>query len=398
MDAPRHRGAGDGRTLLGQATPSRVPLSPATLLLTLIIGCASPGPPKPPSLHLALIVQDLSASRVGDTVELHWSTSTETTDSLPVPGGLTAELCSTPYPTSSAATPACLPRIAVQPGPGALTHTLTTDLRSGPPRAIAYRIQIFNAAGRSAGASSEALSIAGPPLPPIRDLHLTPVERGVRLEWPADPPPVTVDLERLDLTPPSPVGPPTRAPRAGARPVASVHLRAEEQGLLSPIVGTMDTSVAEGQTYRYTAQRRHSITLSGHTLDQRSQTSAPATVTIHDTFPPRTPRGLAAVPSVSPSVATATPAPVTPPPATATIDLSWEPDTEPDLAGYIVSRSPAADASASIRLTPQPLAAPAFRDTTAVSGTRYRYRVSAVDRSGNESPPSEPVEETAQQP
>jgi hypothetical protein len=35
------------------------------------------------------------------------------------------------------------------------------------------------------------------------------------------------------------------------------------------------------------------------------------------------------------------------------------------------------------------LLTPAFRDLNAVPGRRYFYRVTAVDRSGDESPPSE---------
>jgi fibronectin type 3 domain-containing protein len=37
------------------------------------------------------------------------------------------------------------------------------------------------------------------------------------------------------------------------------------------------------------------------------------------------------------------------------------------------------------------LLSPTFRDMTAVQGKRYTYRVSSVDRSGNESPLSSPV-------
>jgi hypothetical protein len=43
------------------------------------------------------------------------------------------------------------------------------------------------------------------------------------------------------------------------------------------------------------------------------------------------------------------------------------------------------------RVNTAPLATPVFRDESVVAGKQYFYRIAAVDRSGNESPPSAPV-------
>src|SRR5690349_4647726 len=47
--------------------------------LLVLFGCASPGPPLPPSLKLPEAVTDLTTSRVGDHVILHWTTPSHTT-------------------------------------------------------------------------------------------------------------------------------------------------------------------------------------------------------------------------------------------------------------------------------------------------------------------------------
>jgi fibronectin type 3 domain-containing protein len=106
---------------------------------------------------------------------------------------------------------------------------------------------------------------------------------------------------------------------------------------------------------------------------------------MRDIFPPHPPSGLEAVPGG----ATA---------ADHSIDLSWSPNTEADLAGYIVYRqeidSKGAVTGTVTRLNQTPVVGPAYRDQTAMAGRRYAYRVTAVDTAGNESAPSADVQET----
>lgn len=368
------------------------PFTSAALLC--LAACASPGPPQPPTLHLPTPVSDLAAGRVGNTVRLTWTTPSETTDNLAVTPGLTAQVCRDVRATAPAA---CLPRIAVKPGPSSLTDALPSALLAAPVDLATYRVEIFNAAGRSAGLSAEAWAPTGPALPPPANLQLTPVERGVRLAWVSPPPRATVELDRLDLAP----APPKVRPEAdrspgkldlNPRPAPEARLRvAEASAGGTNASGALDLAVVEGGTYRYTAQRLQTVTLAGHPLELRSLPSSPATVTVRDTFPPHPPAGLAAVPSLPPGNGpSATGAP--------TIDLSWEPGTEPDLAGYMVYRapvSPAATPGKFDRLTPGPVLAPAFRDTSPTPGARYAYQVTAIDQAGNESAPGNRVLETA---
>ena len=60
----------------------------------LVVGCASPGPPRAPSLQLPEPVRDLSAARVGDRVELKFTLPQRTTDNLPIrEAGVKASVC-----------------------------------------------------------------------------------------------------------------------------------------------------------------------------------------------------------------------------------------------------------------------------------------------------------------
>jgi hypothetical protein len=99
------------------------------------------------------------------------------------------------------------------------------------------------------------------------------------------------------------------------------------------------------------------------------------------------PSGLAAVATAEGGGANSGPA----------IDLSWTPDTEADLAGYIVyRREPAAAGDGAWqRISPErPVVGPGFHDGSVVAGHTYDYAVSAVDEEGHESSRSVEAEET----
>ena len=71
------------------------------------------------------------------------------------------------------------------------------------------------------------------------------------------------------------------------------------------------------------------------------------------------------------------------------IEISWEGNTEPDLAGYRVYRSTGAGPFEKIG---ELVAIPSYSDRDIEHGKTYRYAVSAIDKSGNESAQSGPVE------
>ena len=99
---------------------------------------------------------------------------------------------------------------------------------------------------------------------------------------------------------------------------------------------------------------------------------------VHERFPPAVPSGLQAVFS---SVG-----------QKPFIDLTWAPNTESDLAGYIVYRRSAG--SSFVAVSAAPIKAPAWRDNDVHPGQRYYYTVAAVDVRGNQSAQSAPAEES----
>ncbi len=77
----------------------------------------------------------------------------------------------------------------------------------------------------------------------------------------------------------------------------------------------------------------------------------------------------------------------------AAIRLRWEPSTADDVLGYIIyRREPARNFH---RITEDPVSGTEYFDRTLTSGLTYGYRIQVVDKSGNESELSTPVETTA---
>jgi len=357
-------------------------IASASLLVTLLTACASPGPPRPPSLKLPATVTDLTAERVGDTVRLHWNTPSRTTDGLDLKGQLTAELCREIHPTQPH--PACtsFTRLPVKPGPSQTSDPLPAELATGPAALVAYRIQIFNSDNRSAGGSHPVFAAAGAAPAPVTQLRGAANRNGAIIEW--QPQPASGDLVELDriLLPSFSQTTKPAAPTAAKNPLPMPTNLPTEVRLQTPKDapdpgGTLDRTAQKAETYTYQAQRVRAVTLDGHALELRSATSPTITVHIADTFPPLAPTGLDAVPGDKP----------------ATVDLSWEPVADSDLAGYNVYRRTAN--STWQKLTPTPINNPAYTDTTTTAGQHYIYRITALDTTGNESQPSNEAEEIA---
>ncbi|MEZ5398022.1 MAG: hypothetical protein R2729_00050 [Bryobacteraceae bacterium] len=105
-----------------------------------------------------------------------------------------------------------------------------------------------------------------------------------------------------------------------------------------------------------------------------SEPSKPVTITPEDKFPPSTPRNLKVVTGLK------------------TIEVAWEQSPETDTAGYRVYR---AEGGGEFERVTDLIVAASFSDARVESGKQYRYAVSAVDATGNESERSEPVEAAA---
>ncbi|MGH9733988.1 MAG: fibronectin type III domain-containing protein [Candidatus Acidiferrales bacterium] len=129
-----------------------------------------------------------------------------------------------------------------------------------------------------------------------------------------------------------------------------------------------DTQVTLGGRYTYFV--RSVVEYSGEPVE--SADSNAITTTMRDVYPPSVPTGPVIVPLPAQNG------------TSAHIDLSWDLNPETDVAGYNVYRSEQ-ESTLGARLNSQLLPTPVFSDMSAVVGRRYFYRVTAVDRSGNES-------------
>jgi predicted small lipoprotein YifL len=97
-------------------------------------------------------------------------------------------------------------------------------------------------------------------------------------------------------------------------------------------------------------------------------------VRAEDAFPPAVPSGLVSIVAGD------------------FVSLTWDENSDEDLAGYRVWRRLEGEDDF-VLLTPQPIAENAFNDTTVEKNMRYHYAVTAQDGSGNESRKSKSVSE-----
>ncbi len=389
--------------------PARLDAPALTLLALCALGCANPGQPRPPSLHIPALATTLRAQRIGPSVHLTWSTPAESTDGQALRGPITAVVCRDlqaaprPAPQPARSTPDChrVSSFPVIPGASAADDPLPASLLTGPPTLLTYRIQLFNAAGHSAAHSAPAYSAAGSAPAPLGPVAVTSSRQGAIVTWTPGPDPSPVEIRRTLV--PSPVRPVLLRPGQPATPEPTAPARKPEPQAVtlragSPVTsdpgGLFDPSVRPLSTYSYTAQRirtAYLLTPSGSSIpvDLRGLPSQPVLFTDRDLFPPPPPAGLLAI---------ATPGdPATPAENPPSINLSWEPGLEPDLLGYNVYRAGSPQGPFR-RLNPTPLPGPAFRDLDVQLRHTYLYQVTAVDRTGNESPPSKPLPETVPQP
>jgi hypothetical protein len=352
------------------------------LLPWLATGCGEPGSPQPPSLNLPVPVTNLAASRIGDTVHLTWITTDKTTDHTTPTGPVIARICRIQGSGPCEYVADEKKRLGIA---ASFDDLLPTTITAGKRELLTYYVELDNHARKSAGRSNPAYTAGGPAPAPLSGLTATPRAEGVVLHWDAaqgtDCSVCKVRIERLlqgaavakpakSSRRPGPMAAPEPSPRQMLEVAAP-------QG--SPFNQAADITITFGETYSYRVRRIDSIQLDGHRLEVLGQQSSPVTIETRDTFPPAVPRDLAVV-ADDPSKA---------------IDLSWSPDSEPDLAGYVVYRRDAAGNAEPRRVSgPNPLPEPAFHDTQVQSGGRYAYSVSAVDQSGNESTRSPESEET----
>jgi hypothetical protein len=371
-------------------------LSGGLAVFACFFGCASPGTPRAPSLHLPAKVKSLSAERRGNTVVVRFTTPERTTDDQPITAPVIASLCRAVADGACAATSSFTGKVKIA-GPVEWVDVLPSGLAAGAPRRLTYRVELFNADGRSAGSSAPAFVAAGEAPHAVEALQAEGSHAGIVLRWtPEAKATGEVLVKRNDLAAPPKAQPvkkaepaaksvggrkihssaPAKAGVGASKDESTVWLHAADGAPGQDSGGLVDATAKADEPYRYTAVRRRSVTLDGHDLEMWSEASKGAEITLTDVFPPGVPQGLvvAGFPVEGSDTLAA--------------DLAWQPDAESDLAGYNVYRQTlTADGSAgaAVKLNATLVALPSFHDATVARGVAYRYTVTAVDSKGNES-------------
>jgi len=343
--------------------------SPAAALLVaaaLLSGCASPGPPRAPSLQLPGSVRGLSVLRGGDAITVRFTLPDRTTDNLPIrEGAVQASLCLAPEasPCTTLSGRQDVP-LKVTPGTAAADRAIVWTVplppsdTTGKPQLLAVRVQLTNLGGKTAGWSEPAYTAAGVAPSPVEGLRAEETRSGILLRWQ----PVAGDsdeilLHREDLSPQG------EKRTKQSEPIWLVS-HAKPSG--ADADETMDTSAAEDVPYRYTALRRRIIQLDQQKIELRSSASPPVEIAWRNLFPPPAPTGLTAAPFRENGAFA--------------VDLVWNPVDEVGLRGYVVIRRQ--EGISEQQLTPQPIPLPAYHDATAKPGIRYQYEVQAIGAKG----------------
>ena len=239
---------------------------------------------------------------------------------------------------------------------------LATTVATGEPKLLVYRVELSNLEGKTAGWSDPAYAAAGTTPSAVSGLRAEETRAGILLRWQAEVAGAQDEvLLRREMV----------ATAAGAKPEQREPVWLESHASADQ---TIDGSASEDTAYRYVAVRRRVAEIGGQKVELRSALSAPVEITWRNAFPPVAPVGLSAAPFAEGGAFA--------------VDLVWEPVQEPGLKGYVVTRQSLDTGGEAVgspeKLTPQPVALPAFHDASAKQGVRYRYGVRAVSAKGVE--------------
>jgi predicted phage tail protein len=225
----------------------------------------------------------------------------------------------------------------------------------------AYQVESMNRREIAGPPSSEATALVTVEIAAPSDLRAEAGERAIRLAWSAP-------TRRADGTPIAEI--PGYNIYRGTNP-GRYDPRPVNRGLV-PASEFQDSDLVNDQAYYYIVKAVENQEPPWQEGLQSGEVSA----TPVDLTPPAPPQGVRAVPG----------------PGTV-VSLSWEPNREFDLLGYLVYRSDAPNRRPR-RLIETPFTAPALYDRSVRAGGRYVYTVTAVDASSrrNESAPSVEVE------
>jgi hypothetical protein len=322
---------------------SRARAAVTLLAACLLAACGYVGEPLPPALNIASPVTDLRVVELGDRLVVDFTIPPLTTEGLVLTRLGSVELRigpgTSPFdPDRWSESAAQWPVAADKTGP---VHT-DVPVARWVGQEVVIGVRVINPKGRPSGWSNLVSMRIAAPVPTPSDVAARSDPRGARITW--------------------------------SSPEHSFRIFRKGPGDKEAVqAGTsdkpeyVDATAQYGTTYEYSVQA-----LAGAA---ESEMTGPVAVTPRDVFPPAVPSGLSAIAGIG------------------AIELTWDRNTEPDLKGYRVYRTPAA--SGKFEPVADFVDTPAYSDRQVETGKQYRYAVSAIDLAGNESPMSTAVEITA---
>ncbi len=331
------------------------------LCLILVTGCGRKAPPVPPGTLRPQAITDLRYKLQPEGIELIWSIPVRNRNGSPLAKIKGFRIYKAEVPVDKYCR-GCPPHFGVpieisfQARPAKTRKMIYEDRTVSEGMRYIYEVRtvkgLFNISD-----SSNRISIAwhSPPLPP-RDLIAQASRDGVFLSW--SPTSAWADGRPVDL----PIIYKIYRHKPGAKGWKALPVMVHNPGYF-------DASARRGQRYAY----KVTAVLRYHGTQIESRPAGPVWVSPRDLVPPRPPGGLVAVRT------------------SRGIELSWQENTDMDLAGYIVYRK--GPGNLIFKLNHVPLSKPYFIDRTRLSSGHYTYWITAVDLATppNESSMSEPV-------
>lgn len=309
-----------------------------------LTGCAYIGAPQSPTLDIPAKITDLVAAEYGDNVRVQFTVPVLTTEGLPLKNIKSVELRAGfgPNPFSIYAWADGAQRFDVPAlGTGLLGRTIPIN-PDWIGKEIVLAVHATGPKGKTSDWSNLVILGIRTPLPQPVNLKAENADQAVRLTWQGSSGHYRIFRGE-----------------GGQQPQQLAEADAPEY---------VDTTAQEGKQYQYVVQATAPDF-------QQSELSRPSEITPKDVFPPAVPAGVTAEAGVS------------------SIELAWQRNTESDFKGYNVYRS--VDGGPFEKIADQ-IAAPTYSDRQVEAGKRYRYAISAVDLTGNESQRSAVQEATAQ--
>lgn len=338
----------------------------------LLLNCAAQGPPQPPRIEKPERVSDLAVAQVGRTLELSFTLPVLATDGERLSKPLEVQIFRTLTPPGHKpvdATGMGQPWATLLAGdlrrftqgekvryPNSLSEAeFSRSLGSSVTFAVRGLTRGFRYHPVTGDLSNVAQAVLLDVSGPVEGLAVQTTEHALELSW----------------------QPPVRSLSGGAQAnLAGYRVYKSKTGKPGSFQLLAETASAAYQdrdfqfrnTYFY--EVRAVFKQNGEAAE--SEDSQRVETTPLDTFPPAPPTGLTGIFT------------------TAQVALIWNANTEPDLAGYNVYRSD--NGKPPRRINRDLVGTPIFHDSSVERGRAYAYRVTAVDREGNESLPSAEVQ------